>query len=76
MVRREWPRGLRHGLSSLARILGPWVRIPLEALMFVCVYSVFAVLCVGRDRLCGLVVRVLGCRSGGPGSIPDTTKKK
>jgi hypothetical protein len=27
------------------------------------------------DRLCGLVVRILGCRSGGPGSIPDTTKK-
>jgi hypothetical protein len=28
------------------------------------------------DRLCGLVVRVLGYRSGGPGSIPGTTKKK
>jgi hypothetical protein len=28
------------------------------------------------DRLCGLVVRVLGHRSGGPGSIPGTTKKK
>jgi hypothetical protein len=28
------------------------------------------------DRLCGLVVRVLGCRSGGPGSIPGTTEKK
>jgi hypothetical protein len=27
------------------------------------------------DRLCGLVVRVLGFRSGGPGSIPGTTKK-
>jgi hypothetical protein len=27
------------------------------------------------DRLCGLVVRVLGYRSGDPGSIPDTTKK-
>jgi hypothetical protein len=27
-------------------------------------------------RLCGLVVRVLGYRSGGPGSIPGTTKKK
>jgi hypothetical protein len=23
-----------------------------------------------KDRLCGLVVRVLGYRSGGPGSIP------
>jgi hypothetical protein len=27
------------------------------------------------DRLCGLVVRVIGCRSGGPGSIPGTIKK-
>jgi alkyl sulfatase BDS1-like metallo-beta-lactamase superfamily hydrolase len=33
---------------------------------------------VGREtnRLCGLVDRVLGYRSGGPGSIPCTTKKK
>jgi hypothetical protein len=28
-----------------------------------------------NDRLCGLVVRALGYRSGGPGSIPGTTKK-
>jgi hypothetical protein len=28
------------------------------------------------DRLCGLVVRVLGYRSGGPGSIPGTTTNK
>jgi hypothetical protein len=27
-----------------------------------------------NDRLCGLVVRVLGYRSGGPGSIPETTR--
>jgi hypothetical protein len=27
------------------------------------------------NRLCGLVVRVLGYRSGGPGSIPGTTRK-
>jgi hypothetical protein len=26
------------------------------------------------DRLCGLVVRVLGYRSGGPGPIPGTTR--
>jgi hypothetical protein len=26
------------------------------------------------DRHCGLVVRVLGYRSGGPGSIPGTTR--
>jgi hypothetical protein len=29
-----------------------------------------------KDRLCGLVVRVLGYRSGGPGSIRGTTRKK
>jgi hypothetical protein len=28
------------------------------------------------DRLYGLVVRVLGYRSGSPGSIPGTTRKK
>jgi hypothetical protein len=28
------------------------------------------------DRLCGLVVRVLGYRSGGPGSIPGTARQK
>jgi hypothetical protein len=31
--------------------------------------------CIG-DRLCGLVVGVLGYRSGGPGSIPGTTRKR
>jgi hypothetical protein len=29
-----------------------------------------------RESVCGLVVRVLGYRSGGPGSIPGTTRKK
>jgi hypothetical protein len=29
-----------------------------------------------KDCLCGLVVRVLDYRSGGPESIPSTTKKK
>jgi hypothetical protein len=28
------------------------------------------------DRLCGLAVRVLGYKSGGPGSIPGSTRKK
>jgi hypothetical protein len=32
--------------------------------------------CNYQDRLCGLVVRVLGYRSGGPGSILGTTRKK
>jgi hypothetical protein len=30
---------------------------------------------IRNDRLCDLVVRVLGYRSGGPGSIPGTTRK-
>jgi hypothetical protein len=29
---------------------------------------------INKDRLCGLVVRVLGYRFGGPGSIPGTTR--
>jgi hypothetical protein len=33
------------------------------------------VLYAHTDSLCGLVVRVLGYRSGGPGSIPGTTRK-
>jgi hypothetical protein len=33
------------------------------------------VMAVCTDRLYGLVVRVLGYRSGGPGSIPGITKK-
>jgi hypothetical protein len=43
------------------------------------IWSQFLLLGI-RDRsvrtLCGLVVIVLGYRSGGPGSIPGTTKKK
>jgi hypothetical protein len=42
----QWPRGLKHELSSPALTLGSWVRIPLEAWMSVCTYSVFMLLCV------------------------------
>jgi hypothetical protein len=45
--RSQRPRGIRHELSSLARTLGSRVRIPLKALMSVCVYSVCVVLCAG-----------------------------
>jgi hypothetical protein len=46
-----------------------------------CVYFIvnalsFSAVIAITDRLCGLVVRVLGYRSGGPGSIPGTTRKK
>jgi hypothetical protein len=44
--RSQWPRSLRHELSSLFRTLRPWVRIPLKAWMSVCVYSVLVLFCV------------------------------
>jgi hypothetical protein len=47
---------------------------PACILVFLKVY--FSKVSTYKDRLCGLVVRVLGYRSGGPGSIPGTTKKK
>jgi hypothetical protein len=39
-----------------------------------CVMAHFTAVCVVTDRLCGLVVRVLGYRFGGPGSIPGTIR--
>jgi hypothetical protein len=49
--------------------------------MYVCMYDNFGNLVAHLrfvssffDRLCGLVVRVLGYRFGGPGSIPGTTR--
>jgi hypothetical protein len=35
----------------LVRTLGSWVRIPLEAMMSVCVYSVFVLSCVQEGAL-------------------------
>jgi hypothetical protein len=44
--RSQWPRGLRHELSSLARTLGSLVRILLKSIdICVCVYSVFMLPC-------------------------------
>jgi hypothetical protein len=37
---------------------------------------ILSLVIVYNDRLCGLVIRVLGYRSGSPGSIPGTTRKK
>jgi hypothetical protein len=42
----QWPRRLRNKLSSPARTLQSWVRIPLEAWMSVYVYSVLVLFCV------------------------------
>jgi hypothetical protein len=43
-------------------------------MLFNSAFNVELIFCL--DRLCGLVVRVLGYRSGGPGSILGTTRKK
>jgi hypothetical protein len=42
--RSQWPRHLSHVLSSTARTLGSWVRIPLEAWMCVRVFLCCVVL--------------------------------
>jgi hypothetical protein len=39
--RSQWPRGLRHELSSLARTVGSRIRIPLKTWMFVFVFILF-----------------------------------
>jgi hypothetical protein len=44
--RSQWPRCLRHELSSPAQTLGSWFPIPLEIWMSMCVYSVFVLFCV------------------------------
>jgi hypothetical protein len=38
--------------------------------------TLIIIIIITIDRLCGLVVRILGYRSGNPGSIPCTTRKK
>jgi hypothetical protein len=38
--------------------------------------SIFLSVLVSADRLCGLVIRVLGIRSRGLSSIPGTTRKE
>jgi hypothetical protein len=53
----QWPRGLRHELSSFAWILGSWVRIPQESWMYVRVSFVFVLSCVGNGVATGLIPR-------------------
>jgi hypothetical protein len=43
--------GLRHELSSLARTLGSWVRIPLKACMSLCAFILFVLSCVQTTPL-------------------------
>jgi hypothetical protein len=49
----QWPRGLKHELSSPAQTPGSWVRIPLKAWMSVYIYSVFTVLYAGSGLTTG-----------------------
>jgi hypothetical protein len=63
---------MRHEMSLPAQPLESWVRIPLEvwkhALNLFCVFiNLFLFIIIIINRLCSLVVRVLGYRSGGPG---------
>jgi hypothetical protein len=57
--RSQWPRGLSHELSSLARTLRSWVRIPLKAWMSVsCAFTLSLCYSVCRWRPCkGLIPR-------------------
>jgi hypothetical protein len=56
-------------------VSSPVVLSPIELVIFIRYIEDKGYKCI-YDRLCGLVVRVFGYRSGGPGSIPGTTKKK
>jgi hypothetical protein len=60
--RSQWSRGLSHELSSLGQKLGSWVRIPFEAWMSVCIYSVFVLgsgLATGLSLAQGFLPNVL-----------------
>jgi hypothetical protein len=50
--RSRWPRSLRHDLSSPARTLGSWIRIPLEAWMSVCAFILCFCCPVCKQRRC------------------------
>jgi hypothetical protein len=63
------------GQQQFNRPTARW-RLVWEQLVLLCASHSFMCLWSWYDHLCGLVVRVLGYRSGGPGSIPGTTKKK
>jgi hypothetical protein len=65
MLRPNWPSSS----AQIGFILQVFTRQLLLRWFF---FSV----CVQLDRFCGLVVKVLRYRSGGPGSIPGTTRKK
>jgi hypothetical protein len=58
-------------LTEPFRVLPMFIQVPILKCIL---HSKYVELYKILDRLCGLVVRVLGYRSGGPGSIPGTTR--
>jgi hypothetical protein len=70
-----WPYFLRV-LSTPAQLLCTVVPLSCIKAALLKAHPKYSVLLKLIDRLCGLVVGVLGYRSGGPGLIPGTTKKK
>jgi hypothetical protein len=61
--------------TSARKIDNPSVNWEFNVVPIYCKPALFMVH-TALGRLCGLVVRVIGYRSGGPGSIPGTTIKK
>jgi hypothetical protein len=53
LCRSQCPPGLRHEMFLPVQKLGSWVRIPLEARIFVCVYSAFVLSYVGSNLVTG-----------------------
>jgi hypothetical protein len=49
--RSQWPHRLRHVVSSIARKMGSWVRIPFEARMCVSAFFCVALSCVYVEAL-------------------------
>jgi hypothetical protein len=61
-------------LQLVSSLCSPYI---FTCLLFSYFHSIFfIVLRLLNDRLCGLVVRVLGYKSGRTGSIPGTTRKE
>jgi hypothetical protein len=59
-----------HSSCEISSLMREWV-------CFLCIgFAFFKRIYSTCDHLCGLAVRFLGYRSGGPGSIPGTTRKK
>jgi hypothetical protein len=66
-------------LFQLCHVMYPFIGLlfKCDCCLSICLFSTFVFVypyLLLYDSLCGLVVRVLGYRSGGPGSIPGTTR--